>query len=147
MEVIRMKGLKRFSRALPRIIVPLAVVAIFLGLFRVATVGYLGSETAWNITLFALIPLFALQLRTLRRSSCSKECCPEIFSGLSEVEFNELMRLKIPVRYEMGDLIFQEGEFASGIYIICCGMVRVGKYYRGRRLTVEFLKAGHILGM
>jgi CRP-like cAMP-binding protein len=78
-----------------------------------------------------------------------RECCPEIFSGLSEAEFNELMlmKLKIPVRYERGDLIFQEGEFASGVYIICCGMVRVGKYYRGKRLTLELLKAGDILGI
>ena len=76
-----------------------------------------------------------------------RECCPEIFSELSEAEFNELMKLKIPVHYERGDLIFQEGEFASGVYIICCGMVRVGKYYRGKRLTLELLKAGDILGI
>ena len=130
-----------------RLLVPLIVVAAFLGLLRVATVNYLGSTTAWKVTLLVLGPLFALQLSGIRRASCSKECCPEAFSGLSEEEFAELMKLKIPVRYERGDLIFQEGEFASGIYIICCGMVRVGKYYRGKRLTLELLKAGDILGI
>jgi CRP-like cAMP-binding protein len=129
------------------VLVFLAVLAVFLGLFRVATVGFLGSTAAWKITLLVLVPLFALQLGSLRKSGCSKGCCPEIFSELSEAGFNELMRLKILVQYERGDLIFQEGEYASGIYIICHGMVRVGKYYRGKRLTLELLKRGEILGM
>jgi len=132
---------------LAKTLIPLTVLAIFLGLFRIATVHYLGSATAWKITLLVLVPLFALQLGSLRRVSCSEECCPQVFSGLSEAEFNELMKLKIPVRYEQGDLIFQEGEFASGIYIICRGMVRVGKYYRGKRLTLELLQAGDLLGI
>jgi len=130
-----------------KILVPLVVVAAFLGLFRVATVNYLGSATAWKVTLLVLGPLFALQLRAIRRASCSKECCPEVFRGLSEEEFTELMALKIPVHYERGDLIFQEGEFASGVYIICRGMVRVGKHYRGKRLTLELLTAGELLGI
>ena len=79
--------------------------------------------------------------------SCRLRCCPEVFHDLSEEEFAELQELMLPVRYEKGDLIFQEGEFASGIYIICQGMVRVGKYYQGKRLTLKLLKAGELLGM
>ena len=129
------------------LLIPLAVVAAFLGLFRAATVGYLGSEAAWKVTLFLLLPLFALQLRNLHKLSCSRRCCPEAFAELDDRAFGELMALKLPVQYEKGDLIFQEGEFASGIYIICQGMVRVGKYYRGKRLTLELLRAGELLGL
>jgi len=83
----------------------------------------------------------------LRRSTCPRTCCPQLFSGLSEAVFKELMQLRMPIRYLRGELIFQQGEFASGIYIICRGMVRVGKYYRGKRLTLELLQAGDLLGI
>lgn len=89
----------------------------------------------------------SLSLQTRPRASRSKEGCPEIFSDLSQEEIEELMELRMPVQYKRGDLIFQEGEFASGVYIICRGMVRVEKHYRGKKLTLEFLQAGDLLGI
>jgi CRP-like cAMP-binding protein len=124
----------------------MALLAIFLGLSW-AAVGYLGSTASWDISLFSLIPLFALQVKRLRKSNCSKRCCPQIFSSLTDKDSDRLMELWIPVRYERGDLIFQEGEYASGIHIVCRGVVRLGKYYRGKRLTLELLRAREILGM
>ena len=69
-----MKGLKRFLKILPRIIVPLGALAAFLALFRVATVSYLGSPLAWNIVLGLVIGLVGLQvgllvLRMVRESA------------------------------------------------------------------------------
>lgn len=88
-----------------------------------------------------------LPLGSLQRTSCSKECCLKLFSGLSKEEFDELMGLMVPIRYRQGDLIFQEREFASGIHIICSGMVQVGRRYRGKRLILGLRKAGDMLGI
>ena len=54
----------RFSRTL-RILVPLGALAVFLALFRAATVNYLGSAQAWYIVLSVILALIVLQLGLL----------------------------------------------------------------------------------
>jgi len=59
----------RFSKTL-RILVPLGALAVFLALFRAATVNYLGSAQAWYIVLS--LALIALQLGSLALRSLAE---------------------------------------------------------------------------
>jgi len=80
---------------------------------------------------------------------CGKAHCTPIFSQLSEEEFAELQALMVPVEYERGELIYQEGMPGSGIYIICKGLVKYGKYSadRTRRRLLKILGARDLLGL
>lgn len=65
--------------------------------------------------------------------SCTKEHCSLLFADLSEEAFTELMELMLFIDYKKGELIFQEGSLASGIYIICSGQMKYGKYSANKR--------------
>ncbi len=63
-----------------------------------------------------------------------------IFSDLSETELNFLADHAVARRYSAGELIFNEGEPCTGLYVIDSGEVRIFKTSSGGReqvLTVE----------
>lgn len=63
---------------------------------------------------------------------CRQENCAPLFRNLSREDFAALRAQMLPVHYSKGDLIFQEGSLASGIYIVCQGLVKYGKYSEDR---------------
>lgn len=86
---------------------------------------------------------------TITLTKCSKSHCSPIFAEISEDEFEELTHLMMPsVRYEKGTLIFQEGEFSSGIYIICDGLVEFGKYSedKAKKRILKLIGSKELLG-
>jgi CRP-like cAMP-binding protein len=82
-------------------------------------------------------------------AECSKAHCAPVFSSLGDEEFVELQGLMVPIDYEAGELIHQEGMPANGIYVICKGLVKYGKYSadRSRRRVLKILGARDILGL
>ena len=50
------------------------------------------------------------------------------------------------VRYEMGDIIFSQGELARSFYIILAGEVQVSRLQNGQEKTVATLGAGEFFG-
>ena len=82
-------------------------------------------------------------------AECSKAHCAPIFSGLRDEEFAELQGLMVPIDYEAGELIHQEGMPANGIYVICKGLVKYGKYSgdRSRKRILKILGARDLLGL
>lgn len=65
-------------------------------------------------------------------AECSKVHCAPIFSDLSDEEFVELQGLMVPIDYQAGELICQEGMPANGIHVICKGLVKYGKFAADR---------------
>lgn len=63
------------------------------------------------------------QGRSLHCNGCSG--CSWVFSGLRAKEFEALKRPMRLLKFQKGDLIFQEGEPGFGLYIICRGKVKV----------------------
>ncbi|MCS6936301.1 MAG: Crp/Fnr family transcriptional regulator [Candidatus Bipolaricaulota bacterium] len=63
---------------------------------------------------------------------CRQENCAPLFRNLSQEDFAALRAQMLTVHYSKGDLIFQEGSLASGIYIVCQGLVKYGKYSEDR---------------
>jgi len=82
-------------------------------------------------------------------AECSKAHCAPIFAGLGDEEFAELQELMVPIDYGAGELIYQEGLPGNGIYVICKGLVKYGKYSadRSRRRILKVLGARDLLGL
>jgi len=82
-------------------------------------------------------------------AECSKEHCAPIFADLSDAEFGELQELMIPIDYEASELIHQERMPANGIYVICRGLVKLGRHTadRERRRLLRVLGPRDVLGL
>jgi len=72
---------------------------------------------------------------------------PWIFADLGEEGQGELAELVRPIEYGKDEVIFQEGEPAFGLYIICRGRVKLAKRStKGKRQILKLLGPGEILG-
>lgn len=70
-----------------------------------------------------------------------------IFSALNSEEVSELQTEKNHLIFNHGELIFKEGQFPSGMYIVTKGKVKISKYgFEGREQIMRFAKEGDILG-
>jgi CRP/FNR family transcriptional regulator len=72
-----------------------------------------------------------------------------VFPSLTEKGIEELDRISLPVHFEDGELIAQEGSYASGIYVVRSGLVSIGKYAsHGReKRYLRFLASGELFGL
>lgn len=82
-------------------------------------------------------------------AECSKEHCSPLFADLSVEEFGELQGLMVPIDYEAGELIQQEGMPSNGVYVICQGLVKLGRHTadRERRRLLQILGPREVLGL
>ena len=79
-----------------------------------------------------------------------KECCGEcswLFSGLGSETLETIRQMSRSLQYPKGEVIFQEGEPAFGLYIICKGKVKLAKHsLRGKKQILKLLGPGEVLG-
>lgn len=70
----------------------------------------------------------------------------QVFPSLSADGIEELSRISLSVHFDEGELIAQEGSYASGIYIVRSGLVSIGKYAsHGReKRYLRFLAIGEM---
>lgn len=82
-------------------------------------------------------------------AECGKEHCAPLFADLTAVEFSELQGLMVPIDYEANELIQQEGMPSNGIYVICQGLVKLGRHTadRERRRLLHILGPRDVLGL
>ena len=73
----------------------------------------------------------------------------DVFPSLSSEGVGELARISIAVSYDEGELVAQEGSYASGIYVVQSGLVSIGKHAsHGRdKRVLRFLAAGEMFGL
>jgi CRP/FNR family transcriptional regulator, polysaccharide utilization system transcription regulator len=70
-----------------------------------------------------------------------------VFNALTGDEVEKLQNTKCYLNFRTGQLIFKEGMFPSGIYIITNGKVKVTKNgFEGREQIMRFGRSGDILG-
>jgi len=81
------------------------------------------------------------------KAPCRQEAL-RFFTYLDEEGLASLEEAMIPIQYKEDDLIFQEGAYASGIYLVCQGLVIYGAYTEGgkKRHIVKLAGAGEIFG-
>jgi CRP/FNR family transcriptional regulator len=86
------------------------------------------------------------------RAFCDKICkvgrCSWIFSNLPPEGFGELTSLLEYIEYGRGEIIFQEGAPAFGLYIVCDGKVKLVRRSPDKRKKqlLKLLGPGEILG-
>jgi len=73
----------------------------------------------------------------------------ETFPSLTERGIDDLTRISLVVHFNDGELVAQEGSYASGVYIVRSGLVSIGKHAsHGREKRVlRFLAAGEMFGL
>jgi len=78
-----------------------------------------------------------------------KEFLARVLPSLEPAEVEELQRISLPVHYDEGELIAQEGSYAAGVYIVQSGLVSIGKYAsKGwEKRMLRFLAVGEIFGL
>lgn len=70
-----------------------------------------------------------------------------VFHALSPDETTQMQELKNHLVFHYGELIFKEGQFPSGIYVVNKGKVKVFKSgFEGREQIIKFAKPGDIVG-
>lgn len=73
--------------------------------------------------------------------------CALLFAALEEEAAAEVRRMTRSVRFAKGETIFQEGEQAFGLYIICTGKVKLAKRSpQGKTQILKLLGPGEVLG-
>ena len=72
-----------------------------------------------------------------------------VFPSLESAEVEDLSLISLKTQYDEGELIAQEGSYASGIYIVKTGLVSIGKYSsKGRdKRCLRFLAVGEMFGL
>ncbi len=86
--------------------------------------------------------------------SASKPCdngchgeCSWLFADLSPEALKKIGEMSRPLHFERGRVIFEEGDPAFGLYIICQGKVKLAKHsLRGKKQILKLLGPGEILG-
>lgn len=84
-------------------------------------------------------------------AAACKGACSELFAGVSPQTLSRLEEALLPIRYEEGDLIFQEGAYAAGIYIVSQGLIQygrmVGPHSHRKRHILKLVGPGEIIGL
>ena len=92
------------------------------------------------------MPMKMRKVKAADRVDCHGECS-WLFSGLGEKALEKLRSMSRTLHYERGQVIFEEGEPAFGLYIICRGKVKLAKHsLKGKKQILKLLGPGEILG-
>jgi CRP-like cAMP-binding protein len=79
-------------------------------------------------------------------AECQGECS-WLFADLDEATLAELRRMSRTVRFAKNEIVFQEGEQAFGLYIICTGKAKLAKRSpQGKTQILKLLGPGELLG-
>ena len=70
----------------------------------------------------------------------------ELFQGLSPEQFNDLIRTLRPQRYQIGELIFRQGDEGLAAYVIQSGSVEVFLSEGTHSTTLRRFQAGEVFG-
>jgi len=72
-----------------------------------------------------------------------------VFPSLKRSGIDELCEICFEIRHGSDELIAQEGSYASGLYIVQTGLVKIGKYaaHGGEKRVLRFLGIGELFGL
>lgn len=77
------------------------------------------------------------------------ELLSHIFPSVGPEATTELASMCLEIRHKAGELIAQEESYASGVYIVQSGLVKIGKYGSsgGEKRVLRFLGEGELFGL
>lgn len=76
-------------------------------------------------------------------------CVAKALPGLAESGRKALQDLALVLRYDADELIAQENSYSSGVYLVCDGLVAIGKYapQSHEKRVLRFLAPGEWYGL
>ncbi|QAA76186.1 MAG: hypothetical protein BIP78_0420 [Candidatus Bipolaricaulis sibiricus] len=76
-------------------------------------------------------------------------CVVKALPGLPESDRKSLQDLALVLRYDADELIAQENSYSSGVYLVCDGLVAIGKYapQSHEKRVLRFLAPGEWYGL
>lgn len=87
-----------------------------------------------------------MRTQTNGRRGCLGECA-QIFRDAGPQVIEKIRGMSRTLYYPRGEIVFQEGEKAFGLYIICAGKVKLAKHApHGKKQILKLLGPGEILG-
>jgi CRP/FNR family transcriptional regulator len=69
-----------------------------------------------------------------------------MFAGLSATELDELAKVAVPRSYELGQVIFREGDEGDTCFVVRSGAVKITREHGGRTIALAELRAGDMFG-
>lgn len=77
------------------------------------------------------------------------QCLVQAFPSLSEEERRKLEKLAMILRFNADELLAQENAYFSGVYLVCRGLVYIGKYSlrTQEKRVLRFLAPGEWYGL
>lgn len=78
-----------------------------------------------------------------------RELLASIFPSLAADAIEQLASMCLEIHHEAGELIAQEESYASGMYIVQSGLVKIGKYGSSgaEKRVLRFLGVGELFGL
>ena len=78
-----------------------------------------------------------------------RELLASIFPSLAVDAIEQLASMCLEIHHEAGELIAQEESYASGVYIVQSGLVKIGKYGSSgaEKRVLRFLGVGELFGL
>ncbi len=70
----------------------------------------------------------------------------QFFSGLSDVDIQQLLEMIRKIKLEVGESLFAEGDLGADAYIIFSGHIEIHKDYGGRSVQIAIRSSGEIIG-
>lgn len=67
-------------------------------------------------------------------------------SALTQSQVDHLVQEARPKYYAVGEVLFNEGDAADGLYMICRGSVTVSRQVEGKEVVAAYIAAGSYLG-
>ena len=76
-------------------------------------------------------------------------CLLKALPGLPESDRKALQDLALLLKYDADELIAQESSYSSGVYLVCDGLVAIGKYapQSHEKRVLRFLASGEFYGL
>ncbi|MEM7248628.1 MAG: cyclic nucleotide-binding domain-containing protein [Acidobacteriota bacterium] len=70
----------------------------------------------------------------------------QLFAGLSEVEFQDVLSLSEPLRFAAGDVLWRQGDEGDGLYLVESGLVRIATQPGPIQRDIVDLGPGQVFG-
>ncbi len=85
----------------------------------------------------------------ITRKDPAAACLGDALPSVTEEDREALQQLALVLRYDGDELIAQEGAYSSGAYIVCTGLVAIGKYAprTHEKRVLRFLAPGEWYGL
>jgi len=78
-----------------------------------------------------------------------RQLLASVFPSLDETAIEQLASMALEIHHKEGELIAQEESYASGLYIVQSGLVKIGKYGSSgaEKRVLRFLSVGELFGL